>query len=107
MTRASAPANLFADSAAPAAGERFDVLLKHRNLVVERIVSSANLTPTQYEQSHDEWVVLLRGEAELEVGGATVTLKSGDHLFLPAGTVHSVKRASEGALWLAVHLDAA
>jgi cupin 2 domain-containing protein len=107
MTQSSPPANLFADSAAPAAGERFDVLLKHRNLRVERIVSSADITPTPYVQSQDEWVVLLRGDAELEVSGASVTLKAGDHLFLPAGTEHSVKRASEGALWLAVHLDAA
>ena len=107
MTIPTAPANLFADSAAPATGERFDVLLKHRNLRVERIVSSADITPTPHVQSHDEWVVLLRGDAELEVSGARVTMQAGDHLFLPAGAAHTVKRASEGALWLAVHLDAA
>jgi cupin 2 domain-containing protein len=75
--------------------------------VIERIVSSAEMTPKEYVQSHDEWVVLLRGEAELEVSGASVSLKAGAHLFLPAGTPHTVKRASEGALWLALHLAAA
>ena len=96
--------NVFQDCSPPAAGERIDVLLTHRNLVVERIVSSAKIVPNEYVQSQDEWVVLVRGEAEIEVAGKTVALKSGDHLFLPSGTVHIVKSASRGALWLAVHL---
>jgi cupin 2 domain-containing protein len=98
--------NLFDDCSPPSAGERFDVLLTHKNLVVERIVSSANITSKKYVQSQDEWVVLVRGEAEIEVAGEAVVLKSGDHLFLPSGTVHIVKSASEGAVWLAVHLHA-
>lgn len=83
-----------------------DVLLAHRNLVVERIVSSATLAPKEYVQSQDEWVLLVRGEAQIEVAGAAVALKAGDHLFLPSGTAHIVKSASEGAMWLAVHLHA-
>ncbi|HYC44004.1 MAG TPA: cupin domain-containing protein [Burkholderiales bacterium] len=82
-----------------------EVLLTHRNLVVERIVSSANITPKEYVQSQDEWVVLLTGEASMEVAGEALALKAGDYLFLPSGTAHTVKSASEGALWLAVHLQ--
>ena len=100
-------ANLFADSAAPDVGERIDMLLSHRNLVIERIVSAADLEPTQYVQTQDEWVVLVRGDAELEVAGEPVRLEAGDYVFLPAGTPHSVKRASAAALWLAVHLHPA
>ena len=74
--------------------------------MVERIVSSAKIAPNEYVQSQDEWVVLVRGEAELDVAGETVVLRCGDYLFLPAGTAHRVKSASEGALWLAVHLHA-
>ena len=33
-----------------------------------------------------------------------VALTSGDHLFLPAQTPHTVLQVSDGALWLAVHL---
>ena len=99
-------ANIYADAEAPVTGERFDVLLEHRNLTVERIVSSDNLTAQSYEQTQDEWVVLLRGEAQLEVAGRRVVLTAGDHLFLPAGTAHTVQSASDGALWLAVHLHA-
>ena len=96
--------NLFADTGAPPGGERFETLLTHRNLVVERIVSSAGMTPTRYDQTQDEWVALLQGEATLEVSGEVVALRSGDYVFLPAGTPHTVQCASEGAVWLAVHL---
>ena len=96
--------NLFEDSTPPTGAERFDVLLKHRNLIVERIVSSATMTPQEYVQTQDEWVALLRGEAVLRVAGDAVPLKAGDHLFLPAGVPHTVEHVSEGAMWLAVHL---
>jgi cupin 2 domain-containing protein len=98
--------NLFADSIPPSTGERLEVLLSRRNLVIERIVSSARIAPMHYEQAQDEWVLLLRGEAELDVAGQAVVLAAGDHVFLPSGTAHTLKSASEGALWLAVHLHA-
>jgi cupin 2 domain-containing protein len=101
------PGNLYADAEPPGEGERFETLLAHRNLVVERIVSSAAVTPSEYVQTQDEWVVLLRGEALLEVAGEAVALAPGDHVFLPAGTAHTVRRVSEGAIWLAVHLHPA
>ena len=96
--------NLFADLAVPATGERFETLCRSGNVVVERIVSSAEPGATIYDQVEDEWVALLRGEAELEVEGTVVRLGPGDHVLLPAHTRHSVRRASEGALWLAVHV---
>lgn len=96
--------NLFTDAAAPLAGERFDILLSHRNLVVERIVSSAAIAAPEYVQTQDEWVLLVHGEAILEVAGESTSLKSGDYLFLPAGVPHTVLKTSAGALWLAVHL---
>lgn len=98
------PGNLFADAAPPQTGERFDTILSHRNLVIERIVSSSSIAPQEYVQAQDEWVVLVQGEALLLVGETPVRLKAGDHLFLPAGQAHTVQHASEGAMWLAVHL---
>jgi cupin 2 domain-containing protein len=96
--------NLFADASPPLEGERFETLVRHRNLVVERIVSSEAIRPSEYVQAQDEWVVLLRGEAELRLADELVVLAPGDYLFLPAGTPHTVERVSTGALWLAVHL---
>jgi cupin 2 domain-containing protein len=96
--------NLFTDIEPPHNGERFNTLLSHKNLVIERIVSSAAVTPQEYVQAQDEWVLLLQGEAVLQVAGESVSLKAGDHLFLPAGAAHKVTHTSEGAIWLAVHL---
>jgi cupin 2 domain-containing protein len=96
--------NLFTDAVAPHEGERFDTILSHRNIVIERIVSSAGITPREYVQAQDEWVLLVQGEAVLQAAGESIALKSGDHLFLQAGVPHAVERTSQGAMWLAVHL---
>ena len=97
-------ANLFHDSQPPAEGERFDTLLSHRNLQIERILSSSRIESVDYVQEQDEWVLLARGEANMTVAGKVIELSAGDHLFLPAGTPHRVERTSDGALWLAIHL---
>jgi len=97
-------ANLFRNTEAPRDGERLETILAHKNLVIERIVSSASVPPIEYVQAQDEWVAMIRGHATLEVAGETIFLESGDYLFLPSGIPHTVRRVSEGALWLTVHL---
>lgn len=96
--------NLFKDATHPPDGERFETLLEHKNLVIERIVSPASTVRAEYLQPQDEWVVLLKGEATMTVGGEPVELTSGDYVYLPARVPHTVERVSEGAVWLAVHL---
>ncbi|MBB1073329.1 cupin domain-containing protein [Rhodoferax sp. 4810] len=96
--------NFFANAAPPSTGERFETLLQHKNLVIERIVSSSVMSPNHYVQPQDEWVLLVQGNAEMEVNGKSESLTAGDYLFLPANTPHAVKAVSDGALWLAVHL---
>ena len=96
--------NLFLGAEPPLQGEKFETLLAHKNLVVERIVSSADTEPVEYVQAEDEWVLLVQGTAVLHMAGKTLTLNAGDHLFIPAGVPHRVERTSNGALWLAVHL---
>jgi cupin 2 domain-containing protein len=96
--------NIFDDSRPPGSGECFREILHHRNCVIERIVSSSDLVPEECVQRQDEWVLLVRGSAELRVRDERVSLHAGDYLFLPAETPHSVMSASEGAMWLAVHL---
>jgi cupin 2 domain-containing protein len=96
--------NLFTGAEPPHEGERFDTLLRHRHLHVERIVSSSRITPQAYVQAQDEWVLLVQGEALLTVAGQAVPLKAGDHLFIQAGVPHTVERTAEGTVWLAVHL---
>jgi cupin 2 domain-containing protein len=96
--------SIFSSSSAAHHAERFDVLAEIKNVTIERIVSSGTQPPASYLQEHDEWVVLLRGEAELTVGGERVLLRAGESLHLPASVPHEVLKTSEQALWLAVHV---
>ena len=96
--------NIFEGAAPPGSGERFDRLLTLGNLVVERIVSSEAIERIEYRQTQHEWVVLLKGEARIDVAGTDVSMKSGDYLFLEAETPHTVLQVSEGAVWLGIHL---
>lgn len=94
--------NLFDDDRPPERGERFEILTETESLTVERILSGASVPPTDYCQDHHEWVALLRGEAVVDVEESSHELRVGDWLWIPAGTPHTVRSVSEGALWLAV-----
>lgn len=96
--------NLFANAAPPDTGETFETLLSHENLVIERILSSAKIVSKEYVQAQAEWVLLLKGEAILDIAGEIVQLTAGDYVFLPAGQPHTVQSVSAGAIWLAIHL---
>ena len=85
-------------------GEDFRRLFEAKNVTIERIVSSGNQPATKYLQSHDEWVLLVRGEAEMTVRGEPVSLRAGDTLHLPGGVEHEVLRTFPGTIWLAVHV---
>ena len=100
------PANLYGALPCPASGEVFETLLRHRNLMVERIASSDSPDPNLYDQPQDEWVLLVQGRATLELAGEPLELGPGDYLFIPAHTPHRVLHCSQDppCLWLAVHL---
>lgn len=97
--------NLFEDEIPPAEGEEFRELCRCRSVRFERILSSARPDSGAYEQEQDECVLLLRGEAELELGSQRLSLRAGDWLLIPSGVRHRVVSTSEGALWFAVHID--
>ena len=91
-------------STPPQSGENFTTLLEHKNVKIVRIVSSDTPDQAEYCQEEDEWVVLLEGNALLEIDGITHPLQRGESLFIPARTPHKVLQTSQGALWLAVHI---
>ncbi len=99
--------SLFHDAEPPDVGEAFTQIALLGGTTIERIVSSRLPGSEPYEQAHDEWVVLLRGRARLEIAGESLQLGAGDHVLLPAGTPHRVLETSHGALWLAVHVERA
>ncbi|BFM40950.1 cupin domain-containing protein [Synechocystis sp. LKSZ1] len=90
--------NLFFQADPPPQGESFETLLKQKGVVIERILSSSQIEPQEYIQVQDEWVVLLQGEALLEIAGETIRLRAGDYIFLASQTPHTVLAVSQGAL---------
>ena len=67
------------------------------------ITSSARPDAVDYVQDGDEWVVVLRGSAELDVDGDPVSLGEGEWVHLPAGVPHRVTATAGGTRWLAIH----
>jgi cupin 2 domain-containing protein len=102
--------NLLAAIPGELPGELFETLLERPGCRVERIVSRAHATPEGqwYDQGWDEWVLLLKGAAALQIDGEASLheLHPGDYLLLPAHRRHRVAwTAAEGdTVWLALHL---
>lgn len=51
-----------------------------------------------YHAKHTEQVYILEGRGTMTMGGKAVPVKAGDHIFIPPGTVHSVKVTSEAPM---------
>ncbi len=101
------PDNVFADLPSASAGEAFQTLLETGAVRIERIVSHSAASPKDfwYDQAHDEWVLVLSGEAILEFNpGGMIRMGTGDHLFIPKHLKHRVEHTSPEAIWLAVHI---
>lgn len=103
--------NLFSLPPLTARNEVIDTLLAGNRFRIDRIVSTGQTTPAGkwYDQESDEWVVLLRGDAELVFDdGTRCRLAAGDYLFIPAHRRHRVEYTSVSppCIWLAVHAPA-
>jgi cupin 2 domain-containing protein len=99
--------NIFADIPASGSAEEFLTLLENSATHIGRIVSHGQASPEGfwYDQTSDEWVMLLRGSAALEFAdGKVIELQTGDHLTIARHVKHRVARTSHDAVWLAVHL---
>ncbi|MCO4844671.1 MAG: cupin domain-containing protein [Sulfurovum sp.] len=88
----------------PKSGETFSTLLEHKNIKINRIVSSDTIEDTEYLQEEDEWLVLLEGEAILLLNNEEKKLTKGDTLFIPSKTPHRVLSTKSGTVWITVHI---
>ncbi|WP_456480527.1 cupin domain-containing protein [Nautilia sp.] len=88
----------------PLDGEFFETFIKHKNVEIKKIVSNTLKTPRTFIQEEDEFVVLLKGCAKIEINGEIKKLKAGDWLFIPANTPHTLIKTKKTAVWLAVHI---
>jgi len=99
--------NLLAIKSGAQEPERFDDLLRRPGIRIERIESHGHTTPPDepYVQGWDEWVLVVSGEAELEIEGeGRRRLATGEALLIPAGTAHRVTYTADPTVWLAIHL---
>lgn len=103
--------NLFVDLPQSLPEEIVENLVVSKNVRIERIVSTGQTSPDGfwYDQDESEWVVVLRGEAELEFERETQRqrLQSGDFILIPAHRKHRVAWTSlnEPTVWLAVFFE--
>jgi len=88
--------------------ELFETILKNQNILIERIVSSGQITlPGEWlVQEKTSGVILLKGKSVLEFPeNQKLELTEGDALLIPAGKKHRVIFTSSEphCIWLAVH----
>lgn len=106
------PANLFAFPARLPSEEVAEILLQHKGVRVERILSTGQASPPGYwyDQAEDEWVSVLQGSAALQwEDGSLTEMCPGDWLLIPARRKHRVERSSiiPPCVWLAVFMPPA
>lgn len=102
--------NLFADLPADLKlpEELVEVLSESKHVRIERIVSTGHASPEGfwYDQREHEWVVVLRGAAQLQFEDevSPLTMMPGDQLLIRAHRRHRVVMTSpnEPTVWLAV-----
>lgn len=100
--------NIFANIPSEIKEELFEDIVSKDGFKIERIISKGHTTTEfeWYNQSSDEWVILLKGEAVLEFEDADeVRLKEGDYINIPALTKHRVSwtKEDEETIWLAIY----
>lgn len=91
----------------PALLEQVNVLAQGKSLRIERIVSRGHCSPSDfwYDQSEDEFVLLVSGAARLQlVGEQVLDLAPGDWVHIPAHVRHRVEWTDPmcTTIWLAV-----
>jgi cupin 2 domain-containing protein len=87
----------------PDVGETSEELVRLNNVVVEHILSGVLSSPVDYNQSHDEFVLVVEGAAVLEVGDDRFDLTRGDWVLLPMNVPHRLVESRPGTSWLVVH----
>ncbi len=101
--------NIYSNLPQNAEKEVFEDIFIRNAFKLERIISKGQATPEGkwYDQEHDEWVILLKGSAGLQVKGKpdVMVLQPGDYILLPAHLKHRVEWTSEEeeTIWLALH----
>ena len=101
--------NIFSDIQKHAPDEILENILQTDQFKIERITSRGHSTADGewYDQDKNEWVMVLKGSAELLFEGddKAVIMKTGDYINIPAHRKHRVEwtESNEETIWLAIH----
>ena len=75
---------------------RHDLSASGREVIQNRVGISPEAPPVKHWHPGEEIIYVLEGTLEYQIDGKPVTVKPGDVLFVPAGTVHSVTNVGSG-----------
>ena len=101
--------NIFKDIPGKIPEELIETLSETRDVKIERIVSRGHASPSGfwYDQTRNEYVILLRGRAGLLFEGEqrARVMEPGDYVDIPAHVKHRVEwtEPDQETVWLAVH----
>jgi len=100
--------NIYKDLPENLHDEVFQVIAENSNVKIEKIISNGQSSPPNfwYNQERNEFVVLLKGSAELLFeNDEHVKMLPGDYIIIPSHKKHRVERTSETeeTIWLAIH----
>jgi quercetin dioxygenase-like cupin family protein len=77
--------------------QRHDLSVPGREVIQVRVELDPGVASPKHTHPGEEIIYVLEGSLEYEVEGKpTVTLRAGDVLFIPAGTVHAAKNTGSG-----------
>jgi quercetin dioxygenase-like cupin family protein len=77
--------------------QRYDLSTKGKEVIQVRIDFDAGTAFGNHKHPGEEVIYVIEGLLEYKVEGKpAVTLKAGDVLFIPAGTIHSAKNVGNG-----------
>lgn len=76
--------------------QRHDLGVPGREVVQVRVDFDPGYVSPKHTHFGEEIIYVLEGTLEYQIDGKSVTVKPGDVLFVPAGTVHSVKNIGSG-----------
>ena len=105
------PVNIFSDIPQHLPNEIFQTIINTSSCKIERIISKSHSSPKDfwYNQDQNEWVIILKGQAQIEFekDKKVVKMKTGDYINLPAHCKHRVKwtHPEKETIWLAVFYD--
>jgi quercetin dioxygenase-like cupin family protein len=77
--------------------QRHDLSAQGREVIQARVEIDPGVTSPRHTHPGEEIIYVLEGSLEYQVEGKPpVTLKAGEVLFIPAGTVHAAKNVGSG-----------